>query len=838
MNVTKTGSGLTEGLRKTSKEALGESERFARSIIDALSAHIAILDETGTIIAVNRPWREFAKANPPVLANVCEGANYLEVCETADGLGAEGSAAMAAGIRAVMRDEQQEFVLEYPCHSPQEKRWFIASVTRFPDGGAVRIVVAHENITKRKQAEQTLRDSEAHHRALFVSSSDAVMTVSPPSWKFTSCNPATVRMFGVKDEAEFTSLGPWQLSPEVQPDGRSSAEKAEEMIETAMREGSHFFEWTHTRIDGEEFPATVLLTRMEQAGKVIVQATVRDITIQKRAEEQALIFRRFAEASGQGLGMATLQGQILYMNQTLCRMLDEDNLEDVYKKEFSEYYPPEFRERLLNEILPKVMSGGQWVGEFALVSTKGKHTPTIENFFLIRDEEGRPLRLADVITDITERKGAEEMLAKTLQRQQDINLLQQSLLAPAPLEAKLKSITDGIVRLFDADFCRIWLIRPSDLCERGCMHAEVQEGPHVCRCRDRCLHLLASSGRYTHTDGKAHHRVPFGCYKIGRIASDQEHKFLTNDVVNDPRVHNHEWARELGLVSFVGYQLRAPGGKTLGVLALFARHPIASTEDVMLDGLSSTVAQVVQQAAAEEKLRLSFVDLERSNNELEQFAYVASHDLQEPLRMMSSYTQLLARRYQGQLGADADEFIAYAVDGANRMQMLINDLLAYSRVGTRGKEFKPTDYTAVLDQALVNLKAAMEEGGAVVTHDPLPTVMADNSQLVQLFQNLIGNAIKFHGKDPLRVHVSAEQKGNEWVISVRDNGIGIDPQYAERIFVIFQRLHTKEEYPGTGIGLAICKKIVERHGGRIWVESQPGIGSTFYFTIPIGGNEP
>jgi PAS domain S-box-containing protein len=248
------------------------------------------------------------------------------------------------------------------------------------------------------------------------------------------------------------------------------------------------------------------------------------------------------------------------------------------------------------------------------------------------------------------------------------------------------------------------------------------------------------------------------------------------------------------------------------------------------------VEDITERKRAEEKLKQTLDDLERSNKELEQFAYVASHDLQEPLRMVSSYTQLLARRYQGQLDATANEFIAYAVDGANRMQRLINDLLAYSRVGTCAKGFEPTDCTAVLDQALANLKAAIEKSGAAVIHDPLPTVMADNLQLIQLLQNLIGNAIKFHVEKPPRIHVAAEQKGNEWVFSVRDNGIGIDPQYAERIFIIFQRLHTREEYPGTGIGLAICKKIVERGGGRIWVESQLGKGSTFYFTIPIGGN--
>jgi PAS domain S-box-containing protein len=567
---------------------------------------------------------------------------------------------------------------------------------------------------------------------------------------------------------------------------------------------------------------------------------------------------------------------------------------------------------------------------------------------------------------------AEERTGKPPTRQRSVSRLQHSLLDAAPLENKLQTVADAIIRLFDADFCRIWLIRPGDLCERGCIHAGVRDGPHVCRRRDRCLHLLASAGRYTRIDGPGHRRVPFGCYKIGRLASEEEAKFLSNDVQHDPRILDHAWARELGLVSFAGYQLRTPGEETLGVLALFSKHPILADEDALLDGLGSTVALMVKRAAAEEslvrrteelarsnyslsesqriahvgswsmevpigtgvcawtpetyrlfgvspdtfvpsaelfqrlihpddraamqawigaclageeppdlefrvglpdggvryilgrghlvrdagnqpirmvgiaqditerkraeeKLRLALADLGRSNKDLEQFAYVASHDLQEPLRMVSSYTQLLARRYQGQLDASANKFIAYAVDGANRMQRLIEDLLAYSRVGARAKGFERIDCTAALDRALANLKAAIDASGAVVTHGPLPAVVHDNLLLVQLFQNLIGNAIKFHVEAPPRVHVTAEQKAEEWVFAVRDNGIGIDPQYAQRIFTIFQRLHTNEEYSGTGIGLAICKKIVERRGGRIWVESQPGSGSTFYFTVPIGG---
>jgi PAS domain S-box-containing protein len=257
---------------------------------------------------------------------------------------------------------------------------------------------------------------------------------------------------------------------------------------------------------------------------------------------------------------------------------------------------------------------------------------------------------------------------------------------------------------------------------------------------------------------------------------------------------------------------------------------ISLTPLEMPDGLmvAAAVTDITERRHAEQELARRAADLARSNAELEQFAYVASHDLQEPLRMVSNYTQLLARRYEGRLDTDADEFITFAVDGARRMQTLINDLLAFSRVGTRGREPEPTDCEGVLQQALMNLKAAIEESGAQITSDPLPTVSGDEGQLVQLLQNLIGNAIKFRGEDAPRVHVSAREEGVDWVFSVADNGIGLDEQYRDRIFVIFQRLHGREQYPGTGIGLAICRKIVERHGGRIWVESEPGQGATFY----------
>ena len=283
---------------------------------------------------------------------------------------------------------------------------------------------------------------------------------------------------------------------------------------------------------------------------------------------------------------------------------------------------------------------------------------------------------------------------------------------------------------------------------------------------------------------------------------------------------------------------------TLGFMAVlfFAFSGFMVAADILIQrGHKREVSLVEERLAerkrAEESLELKAKELARSNAELEQFAYVASHDLQEPLRMVASYTQLLAKRYAGKLGADADEFIAYAVDGGRRMQGLINDLLAYSRVGTQGKEFAPTDSGPVLDRVLANLRIATQESGAVVTRDPMPTVVADVSQLGQLLQNLVGNAIKYRNEAAPTVHVGAERENGEWRFSVKDNGIGIDPQYSERIFAIFQRLPTRAEYAGTGIGLAICQRIAERHGGRIWVESRSDQGATFYFTIPIAGED-
>lgn len=420
-----------------------------------------------------------------------------------------------------------------------------------------------------------------------------------------------------------------------------------------------------------------------------------------------------------------------------------------------------------------------------------------------------PLRegISIVTRDITARKRDELLRARLAAHAALRADVSSALAAERDVRGMLQRSCEAIVRHLNAAFARVWTVD-----EVG-----------------KTLLLQASAGMYTHVDGP-HGAVPIGSFKIGLIAAERE-PHLTNDVPNDPRVGNPDWARREGMVSFAGYPLLVDD-RLVGVMAMFARERLPDETLHALSGIADALSQGVVRRRTELELEERVKELARSNAELEQFAYVASHDLQEPLRMVASYNQLLARRYKGKLDTDADEFIGYTVEGVSRMQRLINDLLAYSRVGTRGRDFFAVDMQKVLDGTLRDLERMLADEGAVVTHDPLPHVMGDEGQLGQLLQNLLSNALKFHGAASPRIHVGVKHDANGDVFYVKDNGIGIEAEYFERIFVIFQRLHPRETYPGTGIGLAICKKIVERHGGRIWVESVPGEGSTISFSIP------
>lgn len=438
---------------------------------------------------------------------------------------------------------------------------------------------------------------------------------------------------------------------------------------------------------------------------------------------------------------------------------------------------------------------------------------------LLSDASAALTGYVGTVEDVTDRLQADQLLWELAERERAAVRLLRAFSAitdatfarAGDISAVLQTLVERVCTTLELDGVSVRLVDPTD----GLLHVRAAQE--------------LSAGPWP--------PLPVGEGVAGRAFAEKRPVYLEDIQASMPYP---PWA----LVADTRSMLAAPmcaGDRPIGVLETYVRQVRHFTpEEVQLLGVAADrAALLIEQARLHEAERQGHAHLQqaadelaRSNADLEQFAYVASHDLQEPLRMVSSYTQLLARRYGDRLDSDADQFIAYAVEGATRMQQIITDLLAYSRVGSHGRVVEAVDCHAVVELALSNLRTAIEESDARIVRGSLPVIAADRAQMVQIFQNLIGNAIKFRGGAAPEVTIAAERDADGWRFSIRDTGIGIDPRHAERIFTIFQRLHGRGQYPGTGIGLAICKKIVDRHGGRIWVESTPGAGATFAFTIP------
>jgi PAS domain S-box-containing protein len=528
------------------------------------------------------------------------------------------------------------------------------------------------------------------------------------------------------------------------------------------------------RKDRSEFPIEIMLSPLGSAEGILVTAAIRDISMRKDAETHLAQmegrYRGLLEAAPDAMVVVNPAGEIVLLNVQAENQFGYSR-DELVGQRVKNIIPEGFAERLIADGTRSAADAlAQQIGTGIELNGRRKNgTEFPIEIMLSPLESPEGVLVTAAIRNITTRRDAETHLAQMESRY-------RGLLEAAP---------DAMV-----------VVNPAGEIVLLNVQAEKQFGYH----RDE---LVGQKVKNIIPEGFAERLIADGTRSAAEALAQQ---IGTGIELNGRRKDGTEFPIEIML------------------------SPLESAEGVLV---TAAIRNITERKRSEEQLAKTMGELKRSNEELQQFAYVSSHDLQEPLRMVTSYTQLLAGRYKGRLDSDADEFIAFAVDGCDRMQGLIKDLLVYSRAGTNGRVLREVSAENALKEALANLRATIDQSGAVVTHDALPAIRTDETQLTQVFQNLVGNAIKYHGAEVPRVHVSVTKNGgDERIFSVRDNGLGIDPQYFDRIFILFQRLHGRDEFEGTGIGLAICKKILERLGGRIWVESQANKGSTFYFALP------
>ena len=636
------------------------------------------------------------------------------------------------------------------------------------------VTAAIRDISVRKEAEKHLARMEGRYRGLLEAAPDAMVVVNQGG-EIVLLNVQAEKQFGYRrDEL----LG--QKVKNIIPSGfaeRLIADEKRSVEDALAQQIGTGIELIARRKNGSEFPIEIMLSPLDSAEGILVTAAIRNISVRREAEKHLALmegrYRGLLEAAPDAMVVVNPSGDIVLLNVQAEKQFGYRRDELVGQK-VKNIIPEGFAERLVADGLRSAEDAlAQQIGTgIELIALRKNGAEFPIEIMLSPLDSAEGILVTAAIRDISVRKEAEKHLARMEGRY-------RGLLEAAP-DAMVVVNQKGDIVLLN-------------------VQAEKQFGYH----RDELV------------GQRMKNIIPAG--------------FAERLIADALRSTEDALAQQIGTgIEITG---RRKDGTEFPIEIMLS--PLESAEGVLV---TAAIRDITTRKVAEAHLLYKVEELNRSNEELGQFAYIASHDLQEPLRMVASYTQLLARRYKGRLDSDADEFITFAVDGANRMQRLIQDLLAYSRVGTKGKELRETSSEEALQRAILNLRGAIADSGAMVTHDLLPPVLADETQLVQLFQNLIGNAIKYQNSGVPRIHISAiKNGGGKWTFSVRDNGLGIDPQYFERIFVMFQRLHKREEFAGTGIGLAICKKIVERHGGEISVQSQPGKGSTFSFALAGSG---
>jgi PAS domain S-box-containing protein len=683
----------------------------------------------------------------------------------------------------------REYEADLRCKDGTIRHVLIDSNSSWCNGEFLRTRCFTRDITERKRAQEDLK----RFNAALSYAMEGIAFVDTQGY-YVWANQAYANMVGYTPAAMVGM--DWQRT--VHPENLHNVELAygqmldRGKVEVAAR---------GVRKDGSIFYKQLVMVTVNDGQQQLTghYCFIKDITAAKQAEADLIQseqkFRAIFDSMFQFIGILTPDGILLEGNQTAFDAVAVDRA-DVIGKPFWDtpwWNSPQLQDRIKAAVA--TAAGGE------LVRFESKHTWLGKTVFIdfslkpVFDEAGQVVMLIPEGRDITDRQHKEDIL-------RNVALGVSAKTGEAFFEALVEYLTKAL-RVEYAFVCE--LVKP--------------EGTQMRSIAGYGNGQLREYANYDLTGTPCEQTLDRQFY----VCPDRLQQQFPHDV----------FLGEIGAQSYMGILLRDSAGQALGLLSVLCCQPFSETQLMteILNIFAARAAAELERQQSELALQHQKQDLARSNDELQQFAYVASHDLQEPLRMITSYLELLERRYKGQLDAKADTFIAYAVDGASRMQTLINDLLNYSRVGRQARDFEAVDCEQILQHVLTDLQVTIAHSQAIVTHAPLPRVHGDPSQLTQLFQNLIGNALKFRSQNSPHIDISVQYTEAKWLFSVQDNGIGIENEYLERIFVIFQRLHSKTEYPGTGIGLAVCKKIIERHGGNLWVESQPDRGSTFYFTL-------